>query len=288
MSEETTRRIGGLGRGLAALLAAEPGSSLREISLDELVPNPRQPRERFDHEGLAELAASIREVGVLQPIVVRRTATGYELVVGERRVRAARMADLDKIPAIVREVEDTDLLRDALIENIQREDLNPMEEATALRRLIAEMGVTHEEIAERLGRNRATITNALRLLGLAPGVRERIAGGTLSAAHGRAIAALANAEAQERVARRVVAEGLSARATEELVRGLAQAGERLIERGVRTRVERPAGVLEVEKSLSDMLDTRVRVETGRRRGRIVIEFAGAADLERIWRAIARD
>jgi ParB family chromosome partitioning protein len=285
MSQEPNRRVGGLGRGLAALLPTEPASSMREVALDEISPNPRQPRTAFDPTALQELASSIRAVGVLQPIVVRRIATGYELVVGERRVRAARLAGLEKIPAVVRDVDDLEMLRDAIIENLQREDLNPIEEAAALKRLVSELGVTHEELAERVGRSRAAVTNALRLLNLAQGVQTRIAAGILSAAHGRAIAALADAQAQERAAGRVLAEGLSVRATEEMVRTLAAAGEHLSGRAVRSRGERPAGILEVEKQLSDMLDTRVRIEAGRRRGRIVIEYAGAEDLERIRRVI---
>jgi ParB family transcriptional regulator, chromosome partitioning protein len=283
-----SRTHGGLGRGLSALLQA-PTAALRELPLDEIAPNHRQPRTEFDDEALDGLAASIKAVGVLQPVVVRqRSEGGYELIVGERRWRAARRAGLERIPAVVREAGEEDLLRDALIENLHREDLNPLEEAAAYRQLLDDVGMTHEELADRVGRSRAAITNALRLLGLAPTVQRRIAGSTLSAAHGRALAGLVDPESQERVAQRIVAQNLSVRQTEELVRKLAASGAGLSVRAARSRVERPAAILEVEKRLSDMLDTRVNVEVGRRRGRITIEFAGLEDLDRIWRAIARE
>ena len=281
-------RRGGLGRGLSALLQA-PSASLREIPLDEIAPNHRQPRVEFDDEALEGLAASIKAVGVLQPVVVRQLEHGgFELVVGERRWRAARRAGLERIPAVVREAGEEDLLRDALIENLHREDLNPLEEAAAYRQLLDDVGMTHEELADRVGRSRAAITNSLRLLGLAATVQRRIAGGTLTAAHGRALAGLVDPESQERVAQRVVAQNLSVRQTEELVRKLVASGVGLSVRASRSRVERPAAILEVEKRLSDILDTRVSVEVGRRRGRVTIEFADMEDLDRIWRTIARD
>jgi len=280
-------RRGGLGRGLSALLQA-PSASLREIPLEEIAPNHRQPRIEFDDDALDGLAASIKAVGVLQPVVVRPlTEGGFELVVGERRWRAARRAGLERIPAVVREAGEEDLLRDALIENLHREDLNPLEEAAAYRQLLDDVGLTHEELADRVGRSRAAITNSLRLLGLAPTVQRRIAGGTLTAAHGRALAGLVDPESQERVAQRVVAQNLSVRQTEDLVRKLVAGGAGLSVRASRSRVERPAAILEVEKRLSDILDTRVSVEVGRRRGRVTIEFADMEDLDRIWRRIAR-
>jgi len=280
-------RRGGLGRGLSALLQA-PSASLREIPLEEIAPNHRQPRIEFDDDALDGLAASIKAVGVLQPVVVRPlTEGGFELVVGERRWRAARRAGLERIPAVVREAGEEDLLRDALIENLHREDLNPLEEAAAYRQLLDDVGMTHEELADRVGRSRAAITNSLRLLGLAPTVQRRIAGGTLTAAHGRALAGLVDPESQERVAQRVVAQNLSVRQTEDLVRKLVAGGAGLSVRASRSRVERPAAILEVEKRLSDILDTRVSVEVGRRRGRVTIEFADMEDLDRIWRRIAR-
>lgn len=299
------RRPGGLGRGLSALLPATPpsaaklssevepktpgghGSSLREIPIDEIAPNPRQPRTHFDHAALQELSASIRAVGILQPVVVRRAGAGYQLVMGERRVRAARMAGLRMVPAVVRDTAEDALLRDALIENIQRDDLNPIEEALALSALIDEHALTHDDLAERVGRSRAAVTNALRLLSLAQSVQARVASGTLSAAHGRTIAALADHDVQERVAMRVSAESLSVRATEALVRTLATAAETVVTpRAARSRSDRSAGMLEVEHRLADMLDTRVRIEGGRRgRGRIIVEFADEADLDRIFRKL---
>ena len=285
---EGGRPRGGLGRGLSALLQT-PSTSLKELVLDEIAPNPRQPRTEFDDEALDTLAASIRAVGVLQPVIVRpRTTGGYELVVGERRWRAARRAGLERIPAIVREAGDTEMLRDALVENLHREDLNPLEEAAAYRQLLDDVGLTHEELAERVGRSRAAITNALRLLGLAAPVQRRIAAGALSAAHGRALAGLADHENQERAAQRVVAQNLSVRQTEDLVRRLVEGGAGLKTRAASSRLDRPPAILEVEKRLSDMLDTRVNVELGRRRGRLTIEFADLSDLDRIWRVIARD
>jgi ParB family chromosome partitioning protein len=290
-----TQPRGGLGRGLSALLPTESSrSGLREIDLDQITPNPKQPRTVFDPEAVEELAASIRAVGVLQPVVVRRVESGgYQLVVGERRWRAARLANLTTIPAIVRDGDDASLLRDALIENVQRQDLNPLEEAAAFRALIEEAGLTHDELAAQVGKSRAAVTNALRLLSLAPGVQQRIASGALSAAHGRAIAAVATHPAQERLAARAVAEALSVRAVEDLVRALAETGAGLSERAHRSRTSpsqavRSAGILEVEKRLSDILETRVRVVTRGKRGRIEIEFADQEDLDRIWQVLARD
>lgn len=288
MALDANEKRGGLGRGLGALLQA-PSTTLRELPLDDIAPNHRQPRTEFDDDALDALAASIKAVGVLQPVVVRqRPDGGYELVVGERRWRAARRAGLERIPAVVREAGEDDMLRDALIENLHREDLNPLEEAAAYRQLLDDVGMTHEELADRVGRSRAAITNALRLLGLAPTVQQRIASGSLTAAHGRALAGLVDLVGQERVAQRIVAQNLSVRQTEELVRSLVASGTGISVRAARSRVERPAAILEVEKRLSDMLDTRVTVEVGRRRGRITIEFAGLEDLDRIWRAVARE
>lgn len=295
----TEQPKGGLGRGLSALLPGTPsapdrdmpqvisGPALIEIPVGDVSPNPRQPRTVFDDQALAELSASIKAVGLLQPIIVRRTNQGFELVAGERRLRASKLAGLSSVPAILREVGDDDLLRDALIENLQRVDLDPLEEAAALRQLVDDFGATHEEIAEKVGKSRATVTNSLRLLSLAPEVQARIASGVLSAAHGRAIAALADQGQQARAAARVAADGLSVRATEELVRQMAGSGVGLSPRAAATRasVEKPAGVLQAESMLSDILATKVKVEPGRRRGRIVIEFAGDEDLGRIVRAI---
>jgi ParB family chromosome partitioning protein len=291
-----TQIRGGLGRGLSALLPPEAraqggGPELREVEVTEIRPNARQPRVAFDEDALRELAASIRSVGLLQPVVVRRAAEGYELIAGERRWRASQLAGLARIPAIVRETGDDAMLRDALIENLQREDLNPLEEAAAFRQLVDDFGATHEEIAERVGKSRAAVTNSLRLLGLAPEVQQRMTAGVLSAAHGRAIAALADHGAQSRAATRVVAEALSVRQTEEMVRAMAGSGEAsLRERAVArrgVRADRPAGILEAEMLLSDILGTRVVVEPGRRRGRVVIDYADFEDLDRIVRIIER-
>lgn len=283
---------GGLGRGLSALLPPESRGGLREIAIDEIAPNPRQPRSGFDDDAIKELAASIRAVGVLQPVIVRGFGAGYQLIVGERRWRAARLAGLATIPAIVRATDDENMLRDALVENVQREDLNPLEEAAAYRGLIDEGGLTHEDVAVRVGKSRAAVTNAMRLLNLAPSVQQRLASGLLSAAHGRAIAALAEHAAQERVAAKVIVESLSVRATEELVRTLATSGTSLAPRAKRTRegvaASRPPGILEVETRLSDILETRVRIETRGRRGVITVEFADMEDLDRIWHVMSRE
>ncbi|HVL32336.1 MAG TPA: ParB/RepB/Spo0J family partition protein, partial [Actinomycetota bacterium] len=272
--------------------ARPQGAQLRELGLDEIRPNPRQPRLEMDEAALEELAASIRSVGLLQPVVVRPAYGGYELIAGERRWRASRKAGLERIPAIVRETGDDQMLRDALIENLQRVDLNPLEEAAAYRQLVDDFGATHEEIAERVGKSRVAVTNALRLLNLSPEVQERITSGSISAAHGRAIAALADRAAQARIASRVVAEALNVRETEELVRQLAGTGEeRLAARAVarrRASTERPAGILEAEMLLSDILTTKVTVQGGRGRGKVVIEFADFEDLDRIVRVIEGD
>jgi len=287
-----TELKGGLGRGLSALLPHEVviagGPQLRDIAIGEIKPNARQPRTAIDDETLEELAASIRSVGLLQPVVVRPVDGGYELVAGERRWRACKLAGLTRIPAIIRETGDDQMLRDALIENLQRVDLNPLDEAAAFRQLVDDFGATHEEIAERVGKSRAAVTNSLRLLQLSPDVQQRIAAGTFSAAHGRAIAALADHAAQGRAAARVVADSLSVRQTEDLVRTMVGTGEPLRERAAARRdpkKERPAGILEAEMLLSDILGTRVVVESGRRRGRIAIEFADFDDLDRIVRLI---
>jgi ParB family chromosome partitioning protein len=241
-------------------------------------PNAQQPREVFDEDEMAELVHSIREVGVLQPVVVRPHSDGsYELVMGERRWRAARAAGLDAVPAIIRVTADQDLLRDALLENLHRAQLNPLEEASAYRQLLDDFGCSQEELSSRIGRSRPQISNTLRLLRLTPAVQRRVAAGVLSAGHAKALVALDDAAAQERLATRVVAEGLSVRATEEVV---SLGGDQSEARPRRRRAaRRPAP--EVEERLAEQLDTRVRIEAGRSRGRIVIEFATDEDLGRI-------
>lgn len=257
-----------------------------EVPIGAVTPNPRQPRQAFDEDALAELAASITEVGLLQPVVVRKVMPGrYELIMGERRWRASQRAGLEHIPAIVRGTADDDLLRDALIENLHREQLNPLEEAAAYRQLLDDFGATHEELAGKIGRSRPHITNTLRLLQLPPGVQRRVAAGVLSAGHARALLAVEGAEVQERLAQRIVAEGLSVRAVEEI----AAVGDPSLAREPRRPRERqpvlPA-LRELADRLSDTLETRVKVEQGRRKGKIVVEFASLDDLERIIKLIS--
>lgn len=270
---------GGLGRGLSSLIPGAAGESgLLEVPVNAIAPNPRQPRTDFSDESLAALARSIREVGVLQPVVVRVRDGGYELVAGERRLRAAKMAGLATIPAIVREGDDTESLREALIENIHREDLAPLELAAAFQELLEELGVTQETVAERLGYSRAHIANTIRLLSLPADVQRLLAEGKLQAGHARALLSLPDDEARSAVALRVVAEGLSVRQVEELVRTWGQQPAAAAPRPERTR---DPAMKEVEEILSEQLATRVRVELGRRKGKIVVEFGSRDDLERI-------
>jgi ParB family chromosome partitioning protein len=278
-------RRGGLGRGLGALIPTGPqdeqidGARFEELPLDAIEPNPRQPREVFDEAALAELVTSIREVGVLQPVVVRETAPGsYQLIMGERRWRASREAGLDVIPAIIRETADDALLRDALLENLHRQELNPLEEAAAYQQLLQEFGATHEELADRIGRSRSHVSNTIRLLNLTGTVQRRVAAGVLSAGHARALLALDDTAAQESLAARIVAEGLSVRAVEEIV---AVGAQRPTERAPRTRQPVAPALGQLAERLSDLLETRVSVDLGRRRGKLVVEFASIADLERI-------
>jgi len=276
---------GGLGRGLGALIPQGPGTHstgarFAELPLDSIVPNPVQPRTSFDEEALAELVHSVREIGLLQPIVVRPVGLDrYELVMGERRWRAAREAGLTTIPAIVRETGDDVMLRDALLENLHRSQLNPLEEAAAYAQLLEDFAITHEELAQRIGRSRPQITNTLRLLQLPTAVQRRVAAGVLSAGHAKAVLGLSSTEAQEAMAHRIVAEGMSVRATEEAV-SLAAADPPAPRRRSGARVV-PDAAREVADRLSDRLETRVRVDVGRSKGRITIEFATLEDLQRI-------
>ena len=261
------------------------GSYYAELPIEAITANPRQPRTVFDEDAMAELVDSIVEVGLLQPIVVRPLGNDrFELVMGERRWRAAQAAGLSDIPAIVRETKDHALLRDALLENLHRAQLNPLEEAAAYQQLLTDFGCTQDELATRIKRSRPQISNTLRLLRLPATVQRRVAAGVLSAGHARALLAVSDAGGQERLAQRVVAEGLSVRSIEELV-ALGETGE--VAPAVR-RSGRKVPVPEAEEvaaRLSDHLDTRVRVDLGRRRGRITIDFASAEDLERIARLI---
>lgn len=278
------KQRGGLGRGLSALIpGATDDGGLLEIPLAAIAPNARQPRETFDEEGIAGLASSIQEVGVLQPIVVRRREDGYELVAGERRLRAAKVAGLATIPAVIRDTDDTDSLREAIIENIHREDLSPLEQAAAFQELLEDLGASHDELAERLGYSRSHVTNTIRLLQLAPAVQRLVGEGRLSAGHARALLTLDDAEGQEALALRVAAEGLSVRQVEELVRTYRAGGAPATERAAPEPDPRTA---QVEELLADALATRVRVQRGRRKGKIVIEFGSAEDLDRIVSAIA--
>jgi ParB family transcriptional regulator, chromosome partitioning protein len=308
------RRRGGLGRGLDALIPSSPqddrepvaqatseepglakaseepwGPSFEQLPLYRIDPNPRQPRGAFAEESLQDLTTSIEAVGVLQPIVVRPSGERYQIVMGERRVRAARSAGLERIPAIVRTTEDDQMLRDALLENVHREDLNPLEEAAAYEQLLVDFGITQEELAARLGRSRPVIANAMRLLRLPGSVQRRIAARTLSAGHARAVASLEDPVQQERLADRIVAEGLTVRMAEELAQRIKN-GEPLLGPDERARLRvRPAmqapGMADLAERLSDRLETRVRVQLGKRKGKVLIEFATLDDLQRICDAI---
>ncbi|MFG6193617.1 ParB/RepB/Spo0J family partition protein [Nonomuraea sp. JJY05] len=297
----------GLGKGLGALIPTSPigdgtgtaptpsngstgetgprpiaGAYFKEVALDAIVPNPRQPREIFDGERLEELAASIREVGLLQPIVVRSVGGGqYELIMGERRWRACQQVGLDPVPAIVRNTQDTDLLRDALIENLQREQLNALEEAAAYQQLLDDFQTTHDQLAQKVGRSRPHITNTLRLLNLPPEVQQKVAATVISGSHARALLGLASAEEQIELARRIVAELLSVRAVEEIVAmGSAKAARKPARERQAPKPTAP-GLTHLADRLSDHFETKVKVDLGRRKGRIVVEFATIDDLERI-------
>jgi ParB family chromosome partitioning protein len=272
-----------------------PGARFAEIPVEAIVPNPKQPRQVFDEESIEELKASIEEVGFLQPIVVRelRNASSdkqYEIVMGERRWRAAQALGREAIPAIVRETRDDAMLRDALLENIHRANLNPLEEAAAYQQLLDEFGATHEELARRIGRSRPQISNTIRLLNLPAPVQRRVAAGVLSAGHARALLGLDNSDDQENLAHRIVAEGLSVRATEELVAlSVAEGGSAKKQTAPQRRAKPHAPALsDLADRLSDRFDTRVKVDIGRRKGRITIEFATVDDLERIVGIIGVD
>ena len=263
------------------------GASYQEIPVSQIVPNPHQPRQVFDEEALAELVHSIKEFGLMQPIVVRRAAddSGFEIIMGERRWRAASKAGLETIPAIVRETDDGAMLRDALLENIHRVQLNPLEEAAAYQQLLEEFDVTQAELAQRLGRSRPVITNMIRLLQLPVSVQRKVAAGVLSAGHARALLSLqTGADAQELLAARIVAEGLSVRATEEAVM-LANRGEEQKPKKPKDKPAPPAFLTQAADRLADGLDTKVTVTMGKRKGKIVVEFGDREDFERIMSII---
>lgn len=269
----------------AELEVAIEGAYLEEVPVESISPNPRQPRQVFDDEALGELAESIRAVGLLQPVVVRMVAPGrYELIMGERRWRACRLAGVDVIPAIVRETSDDDLLRDALIENLHREQLNPLEEAAAYQQLLDDFSATHEELAKRVGRSRPHISNTIRLLNLPPAVQKRVAAGVLSAGHARALLGVDDPVAQEELAHRIVAEGLSVRAVEEIVALGARPAK--VTRAPAGKAPVAPGLKDLADRLSDVFETRVKVELGQRKGKIVVEFASLDDLERIVRSMS--
>lgn len=278
---------GGLGRGLSALIPGAPeageASGLLEVPVNAVAPNPKQPRTRFDDEAIGALAASIREVGILQPIVVRKAGAGYELIAGERRLRAARVAGLATVPVVVRDTDDANTLREALIENIHREDLGPVELAEAFRQLLEELGLKQEELAERVGVSRSHIANTIRLLQLPLDVQQLLTDGKLQAGHARSLLSLGDGEAQTALGLRTVAEDLSVREVEELVRRYIEAPAEKPVKGPKAGDQSPIDttLFEVEEILSEQLATRVQIQMGKKRGRVVIEFGSADDLERI-------
>ena len=291
-------RRSGLGKGLSALIPAEQmgghsTSALVEVPVSQISTNRYQPRAHFDEESLGALTASIREVGVLQPVLVRPVGPeSFELIAGERRWRAAKRAGLQTVPAIVRDTDDTASLEQALIENLHRDDLNALEEAAAYQQLIEEFRLTHDQVAARVGKSRAAVTNTLRLFQLPPSIQKLVAEGTLSAGHARALLGTPDRAYQENLARKAVADNLSVREVEEAVRQRNELGE-VVPSGPegapagerRGRKLRPPGLLELEELLSNHLDTRVSVTMGAQRGKVVVEFAGLEDLERIYRVI---
>ncbi len=299
MTQDRQRR--GLGRGLGSLIPtaapevtdgeapgsvatddrppAPAGAYFADLPIEQVAPNHVQPRQVFEEDAMAELVHSIQEVGLLQPVVVRRSGDhSYELVMGERRWRAAQEAGLETIPAIVRETDDADMLRDALLENLHRSQLNPLEEAAAYQQLLEDFSCTHDELASRIGRSRPQISNTIRLLKLSPAVQRRVAAGVLSAGHARSLLAVDDADRQDQLAARVVAEGISVRGLEEIV-AVGDTGSK--EAPVRRRKPSAPGLQDLAERLSERLETRVKVDLGQRKGRITVEFASLEDLRRI-------
>jgi len=282
---------GGLGRNLDSLIptpirapgVSQPVAGKLEVPIQSVKPNRRQPRSIFDDEALQELAASIREIGILQPPVVRRVGENeYELIMGERRLRAAKLAGLSTIPVIIRETSDNELLREALIENIHRSNLNSLEEAAAYNQMLSDFGFTHDELAKKIGKSRPVISNTLRLLNLPPSVQKKLTSGTLSMGHARALLGLSDASEIERIANRIVSEGLSVRATEELI-ALGSGKQSSGKKGSTSSLGK---YLELEEQIGDALDTRVRIKGGANGGRIQIEFADSQDLLRIAKKLS--
>ncbi|MFD3611343.1 ParB/RepB/Spo0J family partition protein [Streptomyces atroolivaceus] len=268
--------------------ADSAGAYFAEIPLASITPNPKQPREVFDEDALAELVTSIKEVGLLQPVVVRKAAEGrYELIMGERRWRACGEAGLERIPAIVRATDDEKLLLDALLENLHRAQLNPLEEAAAYDQLLKDFKCTHDQLADRIGRSRPQVTNTLRLLRLSPPVQRRVAAGVLSAGHARALLSVDDSEEQDRLAHRIVAEGLSVRAVEEIVNLLgSEPTSSAKPRGPRAGGRVSPALTDLASRLSDRFETRVKVDLGQKKGKIVVEFASMEDLDRILGSLA--
>ena len=287
-------RKGGLGRGLDSLIPSTPLPKIEnnsgvvvadsaEVDINAITPNPKQPRTVFDEDALNELAASIKEVGVMQPPVVRTLGNGrYELIMGERRLRASKLAGLKTIPVIIRETADNELLREALVENIQRSQLNALEEGAAYQNLLNDFGYTHDELATKVGKSRSAVTNTLRLLNLPATVQRRIAAGVLTAGHARALLSLTNENEIEKLANKIVAEGLSVRAVEELV-ALGSKSDKP-KKVAPTKAPSPL-LKEISDQLGDSLDTRVNIDLGKEKGKITIEFADLEDLQRIAKAI---
>ena len=285
-------RRGGLGKGLGALIPTGPGAEatggLREIDTASIRPNPYQPRERFDEEALNELTESIREVGILQPVLVRPVGDEFELIAGERRWRAARRLGIGRMPALVRESDDVAALEQALVENVHRADLNALEEAAAYQQLIEDFSLTHEAVATRVGRSRTAVTNTLRLLQLPPSVQRQVRDGALSMGHARALLGTPDRGLQERLAAQAVKEGWSVRAIEQAVREPAPADPTRrsgVDPSGATKALRPPGLAELEGLLGDHLDTRVTIAMGAKRGKITIEFSDLEDLERIYKTV---
>jgi ParB family chromosome partitioning protein len=278
---------GGLGRNLDSLIPTpiravgveDPVAGRLEVDINSIRPNPRQPRTVFEDESLQELSASIREIGILQPPVVRRIGENqYELIMGERRLRAAKLAGLSSIPVIIRETSDNELLREALIENIHRSNLNALEEAAAYSQMLNDFGLTHDELAKRIGKSRPVITNTLRLLNLPPSVQKKLASGAISAGHARALLGLTDSAEIERIANKIVSEGLSVRATEELIAINSGSSKTKGKRGGTSSLGK---YQELEERIGDALDTRVTIKGGKNGGKIQIEFADGQDLLRI-------
>ena len=284
-------RASGLGKGLGSLIPSEnqvsSSSGVDSILIADVSPNPMQPRKYFDEEALSTLADSIRELGVLQPILVRPAESGYEIIAGERRWRAAKRVGLTAIPALVRDVDDTISLEQAIVENVQRSDLNPLEEASAYQQLIEEFELTHDQVAKRLGKSRTSITNTLRLLVLPPSIQKLVRDSRLSMGHARALLGSPDRVFQEKIAKQAVAEGWSVRAVEEAIREASEEEVDLTKTAKRSPLRAP-GLIELESLLGDYLNTRVSISMGADRGKIAIDFSTLEDLERIYLLMAEN